>query len=92
MNGNHHYPQSGEIDSQEEEQDQFTEEAYLIDTVNLIPVEVLSDEMYERNRYLIKSMTDNFCDRHNRHKDTPPLIAARCLGIFFSSITKFGLR
>lgn len=92
MNENQKYPHSGDINSQEEEQERFSEESYLIDTINQIPEEILSDETYERNRSLIKNMTDNFCDRHNRHGDMPPAIAARCLIVFFSSITKFGLR
>lgn len=70
----------------------FSEEEYLISTMNCISEDILSDEFYERNRSLIRDMSNGFFIRNRRQGDMPPNVASRSFEIFFSSLAKFGLR
>ena len=83
------------IDLQEEAESRegiFSEEEYFIVSLNSVSSDILPDEFYNRNKQLIRNMANDLCDRHNRQGDMPPELAGRCIEVFFSSITKFGLR
>lgn len=75
-----------------EDNDLFTEEEYLISTLNSVSEIIVSDDFYNRNKHLICNMINDLYDRHNRRGDMPPRLAGRAVEIFFSSITKVGLR
>lgn len=76
----------------QEKDNGLTEEEYLIQTLNCVSESIITDNYYERNKRLIRSISDGLHDRHNRRGDMPPKLAGRVIEIFFVSIGKFGLR
>jgi len=81
-----------DLRSEEEIQDILTEGDYIIQTLNAVSANILSDEFHNRNKTLIHSMIKDFRDRDNRQGDMPPKLAGRSLEVFFSAIAKYGLR
>lgn len=77
---------------QEDSVNSFTEEEYLIEVLNRISPAILSDEFYEKNKDLIRGISDGFYDRHMRRGDMPPILARRSIEIILSSVAKFGWR
>lgn len=70
----------------------LTEEEYLIEVIDAISPTTMSDEWYEKNKRLVRGITDGFHDRHVRHGDMPPALARRSFEVFLSAIAKFGWR
>lgn len=67
--------------------EEIHEEVFLIDVINLISENVISDENFEKNNVLITHITSEL-----RRRGMSAEMTATTLELMFSSIATFGLR
>lgn len=70
----------------------FGEEYFFAELFNEIPVEIISDEYFDRNNLLLSEISDQLYDLHKRTGKLPPELARRIIEVVFSSIRRYGIR
>lgn len=70
----------------------FGEEYFFAELFNEIPVEIISDEYFDRNNLLLSEISDQLYDLHERTGKLPPELARRVIEVVFSSIRRHGIR
>lgn len=76
----------------EENELSYQEEYYFHEIFNMISIDIVSDEYFDRNYEMLRGLSNELFYINQRSKNMPPKLARRVIESFLSNIFRFGIK